>query len=94
MNALEAGDAGRLRVGTFQSVGTRILPEAPRRFSAARPGVEIVLRESTDGDGSRIVERAPADLLDASVPSGPYEEEEAAARPLRPRRPAVSRSPR
>ena len=28
MSALEAGDAGRLRVGVFQSVGAKIVPDA------------------------------------------------------------------
>jgi DNA-binding transcriptional LysR family regulator len=46
MNALEAGDAGRLRVGTFQSVGTRIIPTLLRRFSESHPQVEVLLRES------------------------------------------------
>jgi DNA-binding transcriptional LysR family regulator len=46
MKALEVGDAGRLRVGTFQSVGTRIIPTLLRRFSESHPGVEVVLRES------------------------------------------------
>ena len=32
MSALEAGDAGRLRVGTFQSVGAKIIP---RSFAAS-----------------------------------------------------------
>ena len=35
MAALEAGDAGRLRVGTFQSVGAKIIPRLLRRFSTA-----------------------------------------------------------
>ena len=30
MSALEAGDAGRLRVGTFQSVGAKIIPRLLR----------------------------------------------------------------
>ena len=36
MSALEAGDAGRLRVGTFQSVGTKIIPTLLRRFGERR----------------------------------------------------------
>src|ERR671923_3081057 len=48
MAALEAGDVGRLRVGTFQSVGTRVLPTLLRRFSEERPLVDVVLRESSD----------------------------------------------
>src|ERR671918_2486638 len=46
MHALEAGDAGRLRGGTFQSVGTRILPTLLPRFSESHPQVDVLLRES------------------------------------------------
>src|SRR5881409_938438 len=48
MEALRAGEAGRLRVGTFQSVGARVLPTLLRRFSEAYPQVEISLQESSD----------------------------------------------
>ena len=34
MAALAQGQGGRLRVGTFQSVGARVLPAVMRRFSA------------------------------------------------------------
>jgi len=76
MSALEAGDAGRLRVGTFQSVGTRVLPSLLRRFSEARPGVEIVLSESSDeGELLALIERGELDLTFWTLPvaSGPYE---------------------
>lgn len=43
-----AGEQGTLRVGTLQSVGTRVLPDVLRRFHVERPGVEVVLRESHD----------------------------------------------
>ena len=43
--ALAAGEAGTLRVGTFQSVGARLLPDALRRFRQAWPGVRIRLVE-------------------------------------------------
>src|ERR687883_1811718 len=36
--ALSAGDAGSLRVGTFQSVGAKLLPEVMRRFAPSVPG--------------------------------------------------------
>src|SRR5207302_2185085 len=44
--ALASGEAGSLRVGTFQSVGAKVLPEVLRRFRAAWPDVRIELRES------------------------------------------------
>jgi DNA-binding transcriptional LysR family regulator len=76
MNALEAGDAGRLRVGTFQSVGVRILPTLLRRFSDSHPGVEVLLRESSDeSELMEMVERGELDLTFWTLPcpSGPYE---------------------
>ena len=39
MAALASGEGGRLRVGTFQSVGARVLPAVMRRFTAAWPHV-------------------------------------------------------
>jgi DNA-binding transcriptional LysR family regulator len=76
MNALEAGDAGRLRVGTFQSVGTRVLPTLLRRFSESHPAVEVVLRESLDEhELLQMVERGELDLTFWALPvaPGPYE---------------------
>jgi len=76
MKALEDGDAGRLRVGTFQSVGTRVLPTLLRRFSEAHPKVEIVLRESMDeAELLGMVERGELDLTFWTLPvaPGPYE---------------------
>ena len=43
-----AGEHGTLRVGTLQSVGTRVLPDVLRRFHVERPSVEVSLRESHD----------------------------------------------
>jgi DNA-binding transcriptional LysR family regulator len=76
MLALEAGDAGQLRVGTFQSVGTRILPTLLRRFSEAHPAVEVVLRESADeSELLEMIERGELDLTFWTLPVGaePYE---------------------
>jgi DNA-binding transcriptional LysR family regulator len=76
MAALEAGDAGRLRVGTFQSVGTKIIPTLLRRFGESHPGVEVVLRESQDeGELLEMIERGELDLTFWTLPveDGPYE---------------------
>jgi DNA-binding transcriptional LysR family regulator len=76
MNALEAGDAGRLRVGTFQSVGTRILPTLLRRFSESHPHVEVLLRESLDEkELLEMVERGELDMTFWALPiaAGPYD---------------------
>ncbi|CAN5714921.1 hydrogen peroxide-inducible genes activator [soil metagenome] len=76
MLALEAGDSGRLRVGTFQSVGARVLPTLLRRFTETRPGVEIVLRESVNEEELlEMVERGELDVTFWTLPvdTGPYE---------------------
>ena len=79
MAALEAGDTGRLRVGTFQSVGARIIPTLLRRFGDSHPGVEVVLRESQDEDELlTMIERGELDLTFWTLPvlGEPYEQVE------------------
>jgi DNA-binding transcriptional LysR family regulator len=76
MSALEAGDAGRLRVGTFQSVGAKIIPRLLRRFAESHPQVEVVLRESQDeSELLEMIERGELDQTFWTLPaaSGPYE---------------------
>ena len=76
MEALSAGEAGRLRVGTFQSVGARVLPVLVRRFSEAHPLVEISLQESADEDVLLgLVERGELDVTFNTLPfgDGPFE---------------------
>ncbi|HZQ64299.1 MAG TPA: LysR substrate-binding domain-containing protein [Gaiellaceae bacterium] len=74
--ALGAGDAGPLRIGTYQSVGAKILPGLLREFRAEWPRVDVTLRESAD-DGELIqqVERGELDLTFVVLPlaPGPYE---------------------
>jgi DNA-binding transcriptional LysR family regulator len=74
--ALSDGSAGKLRVGAYQSVGARILPELLRRFSAAWPQVEVTLKESAN-DHALIaaVERGELDLAFMMLPidKGPFE---------------------
>lgn len=76
MSALVAGDAGRLRVGTFQSVGAKIIPTLLRRFGETNPGVEVILRESqSEPQLLEMIERGELDLTFWTLPveSGPYE---------------------
>jgi DNA-binding transcriptional LysR family regulator len=69
MKALEAGDAGRLRIGTFQSVGTRVLPTLLRRFSETHPQVEVLLRESLhEEELLEMVERGELDVTFWALP--------------------------
>ena len=89
MSALEAGDAGRLRVGTFQSVGAKIIPRLLRSFSESHPQVEVVLSESQDeSELLEMIERGELDLTFWTLPviGGPYEIGRAPPRPLRARR--------
>ena len=74
--ALDAGDAGPLRIGTYQSVGARVLPTLLREFAAQWPKVEVTLQESADDrDLLRLVERGELDLSFVVLPidPGPYE---------------------
>jgi DNA-binding transcriptional LysR family regulator len=70
--ALDAGDAGPLRIGTYQSVGARVLPELLREFSVDWPQVEVTLQESADDrELLAMVERGDLDLSFAVLPLGP-----------------------
>jgi DNA-binding transcriptional LysR family regulator len=67
--ALSSGEAGSLHVGTFQSVGAKILPEVMRRFRSAWPDVEIELQEShLDTDLCDGVERGDLDVAFVQLP--------------------------
>jgi DNA-binding transcriptional LysR family regulator len=73
--AMGAGGLGRLRVGTYQSVGERILPALVPRFQSGRPGVEMSLIESgSDDELLAHVERGELDLAFAllPLPAGPF----------------------
>jgi molybdate transport repressor ModE-like protein len=76
LTALDEGQAGTLRVGVFQSVGQRVLPELMRRFLAAWPQVKVTLTESAnDVELLDLVERGDLDLTFADLPlvDGPFE---------------------
>ena len=75
LNALGGGEAGTLRVGVFQSVGQRVLPEVMRRFRASWPKVDVTLSESAaDKELLGLVERGDLDLTFADLPlvDGPF----------------------
>ena len=76
LNALGDGEAGRLRVGVFQSVGQRILPDVMRRYREAWPKVEVMLTESADDtELLALVERGGLDLTFSDLPvvEGPFD---------------------
>jgi DNA-binding transcriptional LysR family regulator len=69
MAALADGEAGTLRVGAFQSVGAKVLPEVIRRFRSAWPAVEIELHEAhMDLELAGAVERGELDLAFVQLP--------------------------
>jgi molybdate transport repressor ModE-like protein len=76
LTALAEGQAGTLRVGVFQSVGQRILPEVMRRFLRSWPQVKVTLTESADdAELLSLVERGELDLTFSDLPlvEGPFE---------------------
>lgn len=76
LEALGSGGSGTLKVGTYQSVGARILPDLMRRFLADRPGVEVLLTESgSDRELLDLLERGEVDLSFTvlPLPEGPFE---------------------
>lgn len=76
MAALRAGENGSLRVGTYQSVGARVLPEVMRRFLSDWPRIELGLSEpSTDPELYAAIESGDLDLAFCSppLPDGPFE---------------------
>jgi DNA-binding transcriptional LysR family regulator len=75
LTALAEGTAGTLRVGTFQSMSIRVLPDAVRRLMQVRPGLEVRLQEAPYEDELlALVERGRLDFTFALVPpEGPFE---------------------
>jgi len=74
--AFAEGSAGTLRVGTYQSVGARVLPRLLREFTDAWPSVSVQLTEwSDDGHLLGLVERGELDFSFVMLPveEGPFE---------------------
>jgi DNA-binding transcriptional LysR family regulator len=74
--ALAAGEAGSLRLGTYQSIGQRVLPRLLRRFAREWPRVELRLTElNVDQDLVAMIERGDLDLTfaDFQLWEGPFE---------------------
>lgn len=62
LHALQAGEAGTLHVGTFQSVGARVLPEVMRTFVAQWPKIDVRLDELEDDEIVGAIERGEIDV--------------------------------
>src|ERR1700694_1188478 len=67
-DAFGQGALGVLRVGTYQSVSTHILPALMRDFSAAWPHVEVSLTEAPSDDLLPLVERGELDVTFEVLP--------------------------
>jgi molybdate transport repressor ModE-like protein len=75
LRAYAAGHAGALRVGVYQSVENKILPEALRRFKAGWPDVDVQLIE--DSQEATLVDSVERGALDVTfaiepIPDGPF----------------------
>jgi DNA-binding transcriptional LysR family regulator len=70
LHALQAGELGTLRVGTFQSVGARVLPEVMRRFTEQWPQIEVMLEERDDEEIVEVLERGEVDVGFVLLPVG------------------------
>jgi DNA-binding transcriptional LysR family regulator len=76
LRAYSEGATGQLRVGTYQSVGARILPATLGIFTGLWPSVEVHLVETNSDDGLLdLVESGELDLSFAVYPlsEGPFE---------------------
>jgi DNA-binding transcriptional LysR family regulator len=76
LRAYAEGASGLLRVGTYQSVGARVLPAALGIFTCQWPGVEVRLVETNSDNGLlNLVESGDIDLSFAVYPlgDGPFE---------------------
>lgn len=68
LDAMAAGDAGVLRVGTFQSASARLLPPTLARFRADWPHINIELRnEPIIGQIEGLIRSGQSDLAFADV---------------------------
>jgi len=75
VEALRRGEAGQLRIGTFQSAGRRLLPDILRRFASELPDVDVRLTEFADDNALlELVERGDLDLAFAMrpIPERPF----------------------
>ena len=76
LDAFGNGDSGPLSVGTYQSVGARVLPTLLAAFRADWPRVDVRLVESADDrELLELVERGDIDLSFCVFPldGGPFE---------------------
>jgi DNA-binding transcriptional LysR family regulator len=69
LEAIGAGRAGPLRVGSFQTIGARVLPGVLKRFMERWPEANIELKETVgDSELADAVSRAELDLAYVTLP--------------------------
>ena len=76
LTAFRDGELGTLRIGTFQSVGAKILPRLHREFAVEWPRIELRIIEGANEDELlRQVERGELDVSFnvLPLPDGPFE---------------------
>jgi DNA-binding transcriptional LysR family regulator len=69
MTDLASGTAGRLIIGTYQSVSVQLLPELVREMRSAAPNIDIHLIEHADNDG--LIDDLIAGDIDVTFLTGP-----------------------
>jgi DNA-binding transcriptional LysR family regulator len=70
LRALAEGEAGTLRVGTFQSVGVRMIPPVMRLYVGRRPGIQVRLIEAHH---ELLIEGLTRGELELAFVSGPLD---------------------
>src|SRR5918992_179165 len=86
LDALGQGDVGTLRVGTYQSVGIRVLPEVAARVAATHPDLRLEIHEAgCDLDLLDRVQHGDLDVAFCVLPAsaGPLVTEELLEDPYR-----------
>jgi DNA-binding transcriptional LysR family regulator len=69
---LASGTAGRLSIGTYQSVSVQLLPELVREMRAAAPDLAINLIEHDDNDS--LIDDLLDGAIDVTFLTGPYDD--------------------
>ena len=72
LSDLASGTAGRLRIGTYQSVSVQLLPELVREMRVVAPDLAITLVEHDLNDD--LAEELVAGEIDVTFLQGPYED--------------------
>lgn len=76
VSALRAGNAGVLRVGSFQSISAKVVPALMKRLAQDWPSLDIELTQTTsDGELFALLEDGQLDITFAvlPIPEGPFD---------------------